>query len=136
MKKLYKLVALSTIVLMTSCTEEVSISQERKSFELQADVSVTIANEQVYKFEENKHQTIYTTDKRKYMISNTDQTEYYSLIMGAVPLLNAVLVVNVAHLGIGSGLAKETYNMNVIKKEGDKLWLWDEKEQVGFVLKH
>lgn len=137
MKSLYKFVVLVVLVLAVSCVErDDAISMGRASFQAQSDLSFMIASEVVHESNDNLHQVIYTKDKKMYMVTNTEQTEYYSLVMNNIPELNSEIVAEIEHSGLDADFPNKKYVMTVIKAEQDKLWLWNEEGLMGFVLEY
>lgn len=137
MKNLYRIVLFVVFILIISCEENTGIvTSERALFESQQDVSILIASKVVHEFNDSLHQIIYTRDRMMYMMTNTEQTEYYSLVMNSIPELDSEVILAIEHSGLDVDFRNKKYTMTVIKDEEDKLWLWNEAELMGFLLKY
>lgn len=120
----------------TSCVKELSpieIVNESDLFLHTNDISIFMEGVVAYKFDPSKHQIAFTEDRSSYMVTNMEQTEYYSLTITSALVLNQkVMVINNVS-GIGY-IDPNGYTMRILKVVGDKYWLWDEQAQVGLII--
>ena len=140
MKKISKIVSLFIFVLVVSvviasCQKAPTIlfEDDIAVFKMTNNPSVHMSGSIVYEFDETRHQVVYTESNRMYMVTNMEQTEFYSLTTTSTPRLNATVNVKVRSVGIDS-MKPAVYTMVVIKIEDGKIWFWDSKSSVGFVI--
>ena len=67
------------------------------------------------------------------MVTNMEQTEFYSLSTTTTPRLFTTVNVKLKSVGIDV-LKPAVYTMVMIQQRDNKIWLWDEKTHIGFVL--
>ena len=136
MKNIAKFTLLLIVFIgIASCEKAPTIlfNDEITSFKLTNNASIHMNGDIVYEFDDERHQVVYTSDSKMYMVTNMEQTEFYSLTMTSTPRLYVTANVKVKSVGIDS-VKPAVYTMEVIQKSDDKIWLWDEKSSVGFVL--
>lgn len=132
---------LSSVILMvilfqltTSCKEDVHVTDPMMiNFELQKEMCAVSNDEVIFKFEDMEFQIAYSADKRMYMMSDLLQTKYYMLNFEEAPTYGQTVGVTVKSVGL-TAVAEGSLQMKVIQEDGDKLWIWDSKNKLGFVL--
>ena len=140
MKRRPKLVMLLLFILavsvsINSCVKAPTIlfEDDLTAFKLTTHASVHKEGAVIYEFDEQRHQIVYTQDKRMYMVTNMEQTEFYSLTTQTTPRLFVTINVKLKSVGI-EALKPAIYTMVMVQQRDNKIWLWDDKTHIGFVL--
>lgn len=109
--------------------DEISKAQQdflnQTQYGVYADGSVTFA------FDESSCQIAYNAARRSVRLQKDDMSAYVIVTLDSTPVLDATVTVDVQGVGITKA---NNVDMNVVKTDGDKVWLWDNKNKTGYVI--
>lgn len=125
----------------TSCWEAESIDvinerEYRASFLAQTAPSVSIGGEVISTFDKVNEQISFVEDHSSYMVSDINNTKYYTLYIDNELLLDAKVKVLCDSKDIEGLKEYSDGEMKVLKIDAEKglIWIWDKDATVGFVL--
>lgn len=91
-------------------------------------------DDNVFIYDEDIHQLAFNTQRHTFRIQNTAQDRYLICALDADPVANNRVTVDVKTRGI-SRFPSQTLQVQVLKRDQGKVWLWNEEKKAGFVIR-
>ncbi len=107
------------------------ISKAQQEFINKTEYGVYADGQVIFAFDENTCQIAYNSERRSVRLQKDDMTAYVIVTLDSTPVLDATVTVDVQ----GKGISKaNNVDMSVVKTDGDKVWLWDNKGKTGYLI--
>lgn len=134
---MFRKIIISTILFgAMACTKNESDPADASAnYILQKEVyGVYVEDNNVFVYDSDIYQYAYNTQRRTFRIQNTAQSRYLACELDADPVPDEVINVRVETMGISSFPTQEL-RMQVLKRADGLVWLWNNEDQTGFVIR-
>lgn len=130
MKRL--LIILSVSVLLSSCDKNAELR------EVMEDSTIRLSIQGVTQFAYNPTccQIGFCREKKEFRVHTDNMSDYFVVTLDRIPaVLNSTVTGNIIWTGSSSLERRENIALEVVKLEGDKIWLWNGQARIAAVLK-
>jgi len=129
MRKLIFIV--TTAVLLSSCSAEPDFSLSES-----ATPRIERDSKALLEYDENFHQMAFDNAKNEFRITTDNMTDFLVVDLDALPTTapSSVKALSIQWSSAGGIISKTNLKMDVIKIEGNKIWLWNASEKIGLCL--
>lgn len=113
---------------------EIVEDEKLKSFKTEITEGFYNGKTPLFVYNEQLHQTAVNKAKKSYRIQSDQQDVYLNCILAGLPArLDELTTLTVASRAV-EGISDKVYNVTLVKKTAEKLWLWDPSSKTGFIL--
>ncbi|MBQ9310373.1 MAG: hypothetical protein IJ222_05840 [Bacteroidales bacterium] len=122
---------LSVMMLACSCQEE-SLSQ---SFVEYGNLRIEIKGFTTFLYDPLSCQVSFNRDKCEFRVHSDNMSDFYSLTLDEFPSEAGMKVSGTVSWTTGNNLHNKKTTFEVLKLEGDKVWLWSSKNRIALVVR-
>ena len=130
---------LAIICATIACKKPTETTNENEAFTTEAtEYGVHNISGQVIVLETNQTQIVYDDKSTFFTIQNYDQSKCFEAYLGTTissAKVKDVLNVSISTKGLVGLPLYQSTKMEVTKKEGNKMWLWESELAIGIIIK-
>lgn len=120
-----------SLLFLTACND----TKPFEAFSLRDDICLEINGSDCFVFDPYTCQLSSSRDLRSFRAGTDTMSDYYEVTLSSIPTFTGDIVEGYVCWTTESGVsAKNNITLEAIRREGDKVWLWNDQTRLGVVV--
>lgn len=122
---------LAFALLLCGCRED-NVSEE---FRLSDELRIEIKGYTTFRYNPMTCQIAYNRDKCEFRVHTDNMSDFYALKLAQYPAETGQTISGTVSWTTGSNIHNKKTTFEVLKLEGDKIWLWSSRNKIALVVR-
>ena len=128
MKRLFTILAFIALMMLGACDD----SRIRNAFVENNDIRLQVGGTVHFRYDPLTCQISFSRDRREFRAQTDNTSDYYSLKLSEIPVKTGQTVsADLTWTTETDILTRESLNLEVIRLEGDRIWMWSRSGRIG-----